>query len=177
MIFTGHEISHTLYFANKIWLKVFFSQNNCTEGTVSGNFLLVRNLTSPCKNRKTENSFLSDNWPLKIAYRARKMLSKRHYRMRIWPSNILTKRESGYQIFLPDMIFLVNIFCPDNYSLTEIRNVLKTNVCRCPWPYYNVPAKASGMSLYPQDRRDTRRFYQWENSCLVRIFDRQIFFR
>ena len=55
------------------------------------------------------------------------------YRMRIWPSNILTRHD-----------FFCQYFCPHNYSLSE------TNVCHCPWPDNNVLASASGMSLSPQ---------------------------
>ena len=48
------------------------------------------------------------------------------YETRIWPSNIFTGHD-----------FFGNIFCPENYSLFEILNILKTNVCPCPWPDYN----------------------------------------
>ena len=64
-------------------------------------------------------------------------------------SKSLTERESGHQIFLPEMTFFVNIFRPDHYSLSEILSIFKTNVYTCPWPDYNVPASAFGMFLSP----------------------------
>ena len=78
----------------------------------------------PEEKRALPKELLNGNLALKMTYQTR-----------IWPSNILTRRD---------------FFCPDNNSLSEILNIFKTNVCPCPWPDYNASASASGMSLSPQ---------------------------
>ena len=79
------------------------------------NVSYVKNLTTCYK--EIGKCILSDFWDLIIVYQMRKWLLKRNYRMEIplskllyqmwiWLSKSLTKRESGHQIFLPDIICL-----------------------------------------------------------------------
>ena len=91
----------------------------------------------------TERQFGSQNYLPHV-----NLVIKYSYQTRIWPSDILT----GHDFLLPIFLGL----WPDNYFLSEILNIFKTNVCPCPWPDYKVPASASNMSrLCWQERRET----------------------
>ena len=92
---------------------------------------------------------------LKKALRNVNLALKIAYRTWIWLSKPLTGRESGHQIFLPDMLFFVKIF--DQTTIPDLKFwMICLSVCSCPRPDCNVSAVSLWYVFVSIDSTDRR---------------------